>query len=1307
MLVSPNEQQPAYIPPSLTGQGVQAYMPSNTNPAPGIYVPPPPDIPAWQQAQHAPLQGGSKKFKYTKPTVDPNLYAQGHQSTHPIHAPPLPPRQYGQPAMPPQQSLGQPAQHQYPPEGQMTQQIPALPSQYSTQPPQQAPFGQPVQSHQPSYGQPVQLHGQFTPQSSQQPTYEQTPYNEQYSHPQNQWQPTTGPSHGVNEQNYPTSHRAQQPDQQQQWQQGHQVQHSLPGAQYPYVSDQDIQAPKPLGRSDTTSSDLYTQPSPQSQPVSPIGHRQSTSFTPGHQSGFGHTGSVSSIALANLHAQRTENKPSSPIAAIKELPTPPPPRDDKAKFSALGSGGPSDWERFGVEEEIDDEELFDVKKEGKEHEARHSDSVELPAHVPSPPSTHGWPSPATQTAPLSMGGRRSIYAPTPPPATASPAQQHTSHPPQQVLVTEHATNASAEVLPTQQRLQQALPSSQQGFVMEDGDWTVQSANAYTKQPSPVQQQLQTPSVVTHLATHDASWGTSQLTPTQGSNATNDDQFAELKAKDEVFEHLRAHSEIEKAQLQSEIDKLNAELAKFRVDFDDATKHAVSEKSTWVEKVQTMEAAAEQVQINVKALSKEKDLTLERMREDMEGKEHNIEERDKTIAELRSQLEQEKAKELPRPTPADVVPDIDPWYVSSLERYIKMLRTEASQPQIEDKIKTFRAFLKSESQVRGIKYYDAPLPAPVTEPVASDQTEGSAHARRTSNNSTRKQDLNVHVPKVLPMEDDYDYSPGGRPILKRKATLSSTENSLPQQHISPSVQSTTILTPASSVDDDTNKTPVQSPPEEKPQPQYKAYVPPAGPATGTPPLTHRRTMSFSNSSAVVSPPGTDKGHDEIFFGAHGEITSTSTSRPLSSDSTTQNVPVPAPLSFTPNRPTSAALTPTRNPNKALANLLLKSIVTDTPCARVKDLRARFAGLESNVQNIDELTKTWEKAASLARRKKDDARRQRQEANEEHNDDLFNNDEISYAEMNQLEGKFKQKEAELKAQEDREEYKSYVETVFDPVYDGLQADIKALNDIYIEVEDGLLTPVSGTNSFVGGDVFNTKDYLDLLHDLHEQMEQKHEKVVQAVAERDRRYKKTETQPLYAAGNISKMKSVEKHFENAEKQAMLQAKREKAERVGEFVNLAEEVVINAVGAEQKEMDATIAAIKDIENGKGETEVLDRAHHTVTALKSSSIAILRLFNSLEMELNISVLDADIAQAKAEGADAVRIQELEDEKSAGAKKMTAEYERRVTVLNQDEEEIRQLLRNKGGKKEMSEEQEKEERLRMALEEAKRRNGQA
>jgi hypothetical protein len=1058
----------------------------------------------------------------------------------------------------------------------------------------------------------------------------------------------------------------------------------------------------------------------------------------GYHINTGRTESVSSIALANLHAQRAENKTSSPKPP-SNLSSPPPPRDDKSKFSVLGVGTPSDWERFGDDEEIDDEELFGVKKEETKTEVTQPNSIELPAHVPSPPSTYSWPSPATHPAISGSADWGEAYVPTPPsvatdlaspqdfvvgdavvaPLRTTPKPTQNTQPPAQGNFSRSDGMLSKASTPIHSDALCQPPPLHQGYVVDSEHWAAQSVPSQQHQPV---------SVSTSLVIDEGAWEVSQLTPTQpsgpwGAQARDDvvssaklsapGYTVELKAKDDVIAQLRIESEREKSALHAEIGTLKADSWKLQSDFEAAKTYAAAEADVLRAQIETMRIAADQASINSDASRKETGLTIERLKEDVEGKEHNIEECEKTIVDLRRQLEAEKTKEVPEPTPAALIPDMDPWYASSLERYIAMLRGEAHEPQIEGKIRIFKAFMKVESDVRGIEYYDAARPVSIVEPEILHNAE--ARSRATSNTSVRRQDLSVQVPQESSPTEDYDYSPGGRPILPRTQTLPPTENVQVQPPVaSPSVQSTTILTPTSSVDDDSNKTPVQPLPEEQSLSQYKAYVPPTSMPIDTALASHRHTMTFPNVPAVPSPSvrSDSKGHDEIFFGAHQPRVQKSASKPSSSE---LDIPVPAPLTLNPRRPPSAAAAPPPakdDPDKVLARLLPSHIDPSHSSRLMENLKGSIARIETGSDKTDELTKSWEKSASLGRRKLDDARRKRQEDNEEHNDDLFNGNEISYAEMNQLEDEFKQEEAELKAQEDKDEYKSYVDAVFNPVFDKSQAEIKAFVDLYVEAERLLETSTSAMKSMEVPDAPHTEDCLELLKILHEHIEKRHDKVIHIVAERDKRYKKTETQPLYAAGNISKMKSVEKQFENAEKQAVLKAKREKAERIGGLVSLAEDIVVDAVETEQKEIDSIIAAIKALDDGTGDPGILTRAHDTLRVLKSSSKALLYLSNALKTELNDAVIDAEIAAVKAESADKARLQELEKEKSEGRKKLISEFERRVTVLEQDEGEIEELLKRKYGiwkggveKGVGTEEAEREKRLRMALEKAKRRNG--
>lgn len=1378
--MNPNQQAPAYIPPSLSGQGVQAYMPSNTNPTPGIYIPPPPDIPAWQQAQHAPLQGGDKRFTFTKPTVDPSFYAQGYPGIQvQQQPPPLPPR-YEQPQQT-HQSYEQQSQGQYPPHGHTLQQ--PLPTQdhYSLQQqqqPQQAPahfgqLGQPVQPLQQQYSQStlpqtyIQQQGaqfeQYTQNDQQQQTQQQM---QSPAQSQSQWQAPAPVQHNYTQQHQEPSQPAfGYAQQQQQWQSVRQPQQAAMEQPYRPVPEQALEAPRPLDHTDITPPNFVNQSSPQSQFVSPITSQHASSFASGHPTSA-RTDSVSSIALANLHSQREANRTISPKPPSFKNPTPPPPRDDASRFSALGTGGPSDWETLGTGDEVDDEALF-VKKAPDHSKPVQLDSVELPAHQPSPPSTQGRSSPANHQAPLDSDDRHDTYQPTPPTTAVSPVLRTPSpRTPQQSFFAKDALVAPLRASPKPLQKYDAPGDARHGFVMGEVLWDgpnspkhignaprqsqlegpkvvsgspqgVQVPPAPLQTPPPIQvptshtlaPTVQTPrqtrpGVTRFFSDVGSTWGLSPKDKDQNRASSpwgskdDIDLPAKLQAKDEELWRLRRESKTEMQRVQAEIEagkaEFLAEIDRLKADEEAARALAQQQSLQLDQQVETMKTAAEQAKLDADALRKENNLTVERFKEDIEGKEDTIRERDTVITDLRGQLdclqgqldnlrkqlEGERTKilpEPPQPTALGLIPDLDPWYAGSLERYIAMLRGEASELQVEDKIKTFKAFLRAESAIRGIEYYD-------TAPAGSTETVQPADAQSASGAVVEKHDLNVIVPQDSPDDDDYDYSPGGRPVLKSRPTLPLDSDRPQPASFVPSSRSTAILTPTSSVHDDS--TPVQSPPDEQSQPQYKAYVPPIMSTDASTSPAQRKATGSSVLPTVTSPIGSGQNHDEIFFGARRPSSTRVGHKPTNSDDSS-GVPVVAPLSFTSSRPVSMTALPSGNSAGTLSSLLPSQIKAAASSPLLKEIQSEAATIASDSKNFEELTKSWDKSASLTRRKNDDARRKRAEESEAHNEDLFNSDEISYADLKDLEAEFKAKDIELKNQEDQEEYSSYVEAVFDQVYNNLQADIAALTDLYIKAETLLQTSVSGVKSLGGGDAPTTQACLELLVELHEQIEKTHDQVVHAVAERDKRYKKTEIQPLYAARNIAKMKSVEKHFEQAEREAIHRAKNEKAERMEGLIKVAEEAVIGAASIEQSERSHIIAAIRDLKASDNASDILRRAHEILSLLHDSSKALLTIFNGLEIGLNSAEVDADVAQARVDGAPESKVRELQTGMSAREMELKEEFTRRIGVLDQDLDEFEQLIKEKRGAGENSDELEKKRRLRTALETAKRRNGHA
>lgn len=1036
---------------------------------------------------------------------------------------------------------------------------------------------------------------------------------------------------------------------------------------------------------------------------------------------------MSSIALGAIHAQRAGTQAESP--------KPPPPRD-ATRFSALGTGGPSDWEHFGAAEEVDDEELFAPKKDGRQGVPVQLDSVEVPPQV-SPPQTEGeWPTPPVQPITTSMLNRDS-YQPTPPPNPLG--QQPPSQPPL------HDDNRNDATI-TAHSLH-----TQQGFVMGDAMIApLRVSRPSSQRNTPAQQQArhQPPPPAEGNFSISNSVPAAPLIDPQTHAAL----AAELKEKGESLERLRADSEKEKANLHAEVEQL-------KVVLETTKTHAKYERNVLTEQIDTMTVAAEQAKTHSDALTKEKDSTIERLKEDGEGKTDTINEKDaeitrlreelktkeETIArgltlvddlkrqvevkdgeignlkqqiennqtaerlanDLRKQLEAEKSKEVPKPTPGMLIPDLDSWYAGSLERYIAMLRHEAHESVVENKIKVFTGFLRAESTARGIDYYSAPPPQ-TTQQQMSVQPLPVSQADHVA--SSNERDLKVQVPLAEPYnEDDTQYSPGGRPIVQHRPTVKSEEPPRSQQLSNVSSHAAAILTPTSSQEEGFSKVPapVQSAPAE--QSQYKAYVPTNVTQSDFGQTVHRQSVSSATPPALNPTLSYGNKKDEVFFGASSANRSLP-SRPNTGGGATPDAFVPAPLSLQ-RPPTLAAKAPPNSGSaERLKSLLPGKVGVPLPNPQLEAVRKKLSSVPAETPSPVELTTTWEKSAALARKKNDAVRRKRQEESEEQTDQLFNDHEISYADIAVIEDEFKERELKLKAEEDRDEYKSYVEAVFDPVYNGLQEQIKELMELYIEVESLLSVAVSGRQGFEGSDAPLTETCLKLMEDLFEEIEQRHEKVDASVAERDKRYKKTEIQPLYAAGNITKMKQVEKHFADAEKDAALRARDEKAARVEDFVRMVESTVIAAVGVEQQEIQDIIEATRDLPPSPDNDGLMTHAKQTVLALGNSSKALLQLLNDIEIDIGGLILEGQLAAAKAE-KQTDKALALEKQIADREKGLKDEFLRKESVLDQDREVIEEVIKAKGnqpaegGGVELSEEELKKQRLSKALEEAKRRNG--
>ena len=424
-----------------------------------------------------------------------------------------------------------------------------------------------------------------------------------------------------------------------------------------------------------------------------------------------------------------------------------------------------------------------------------------------------------------------------------------------------------------------------------------------------------------------------------------------------------------------------------------------------------------------------------------------------------------------------------------------------------------------------------------------------------------------------------------------------------------------------------------------------------------------------------------------------------------------------------------------------------------------LRQAMESIPDDFSFIHKTVLAWDAEAKKARERFERERHTRQTDNESRIDSLFNDKEIGYGDISQLEGEFKRQEAAKKAEEDRDEVGTFVTGVFDVVWARINYEMDQLTPLYDECVNLVSNASAGRGMFEDTEErVPIAPAMEILLILYQKLMVRHQKAFEAVLERDRRLKKTEVAPWYALGSIEKVKRIERRFEDAEKKAILEFCRQRDERANLLMDVLDQNTLRGVGANQDYMESIMQAVRKIANEvhinniekteKGGSirdddivsvdEVL-KAKTITTALARSSEQIVSTFHVADMLLNAADYEVSVANAKLSNADAAAFKRLREAKAKEDNKLAMDLEHRMSLIRGDtqrtQEEIAKLLsliRKKdsiGGGTPLDEEgrrdsggsigtpgagqggqntpldREKDARMQRALEEAKRRHG--
>ncbi|KAL8807489.1 MAG: hypothetical protein Q9182_000654 [Xanthomendoza sp. 2 TL-2023] len=377
--------------------------------------------------------------------------------------------------------------------------------------------------------------------------------------------------------------------------------------------------------------------------------------------------------------------------------------------------------------------------------------------------------------------------------------------------------------------------------------------------------------------------------------------------------------------------------------------------------------------------------------------------------------------------------------------------------------------------------------------------------------------------------------------------------------------------------------------------------------------------------------------------------------------------------------------------------------------------------------------WDMKAKRIRAEHEQERQTRQTESEQRIDALFNEDEIGYGDIGELEVEFKKAEAARKTSEDRAEYSTFVEEVFNAVWARLHFEIDQLTPLYDEYTGLAHETVAGKDMFeaVEGQYALAPTMSSLLT-LHQKIEIRHQKAFEAVLERDRRLRKTEVAPWYTLGDVAKVKQLEKQFDRAEKKATVENCKQKDARANRLMDVLDQNTLRGVGANQDYMEAVMKAVRRIASGRafasapaGEPGIgideVGKAKGVTAVLASSSEQVVQTFHVADMLLNAADYELSVATAKLADAEATTFERLKEERGAEDAKLMRDLQHRLALIREDSrrtnDEIVKLLcflGVQGGHAQAgiipsmpsNPDPGHEQRLQKALEDAKRRNAE-
>lgn len=672
-----------------------------------------------------------------------------------------------------------------------------------------------------------------------------------------------------------------------------------------------------------------------------------------------------------------------------------------------------------------------------------------------------------------------------------------------------------------------------------------------------------------------------------------------------------------------------------------------------------------------------------------------------------QIEEPRASTV-APRDSDPYEDLDPWFKSSLTRYIAMLRKEAVADSDEERYKIFTAFTAKETKLREILYN---IEHDVRDNQSASRSSEITQIRSSPNSDNGKPAIEsglipveteeIRSPTTTNTDDGNDgddtaseYSAGGRPTLGKRARRASQWT--PKLSTLPAGEDPTsrpiIKTPSRqfSLDDALQKQTIEPLTTNPPRPIYTPFQYTEGPQRGSDNLTFDRPayqayselrqasavsgrimsnvpppVLRSRSDTLPTSPAQDE-HNETFLGLIRD-------RSSAYQATDRRATITAPLLPAPLRQGRRSDDPVEDLRAMVWTPLDKQSESSWHITTREDLNK----FPDNFAYIQETVDKWESSAQERRSKLEQERTARQEESEAQIDDLFNGKEIGYADINTLEEDFRQSEARIQLDEEREEVDDFMEKVFNPLDERLKTEISALRKSYDSALNQLDRDQKGKSSPV--EQCSPSVTMKLVNDIHSKLEIRFQKRLEIALDCERRRKKAERRPLVFMGDMASLRKLDGDFDRMEKRNILEAAKDRDDRANRLMDSFDDAILHGLGMNQSLLDelaskaarldpATLRA-SNLPDSEVE-QILKSAATFATSLHKDSEAILRSSAVAEVALNDADYNVSVAEARYANSEPDIFHRLEMEKKKEDAILQADLETKLQSIQKGPQDI-------------------------------------